>query len=84
MRSQIMRDKPMDPADAINYWVEYVIRHRGAPHLRSAALDLKWYQHLLIDVVLFILAVISGFIFILRFLLKRLFAKKTVDKEKKN
>ena len=33
------------------YWTEYVIRHNGAPHLRSAVLDLAWYQYLLLDVV---------------------------------
>ena len=33
------------------YWTEYVIRHKGAPHLRSAVLDLAWYQYLLLDVV---------------------------------
>jgi len=33
------------------YWTEYVIRHKGAPHLRSAALDLAWYQYFLLDVI---------------------------------
>jgi len=28
-----------------------VIRHKGAPHLRSAVLDLAWYQYLLLDVI---------------------------------
>ncbi|XP_045474737.1 UDP-glycosyltransferase UGT5-like [Harmonia axyridis] len=76
MRSQIMRDKPMEPADALNYWVEYVIRHKGAPHLRVAALDLEWYQYLLIDVVLFILAVLLAVVFSLRFLFNSVLKKK--------
>jgi glucuronosyltransferase len=33
------------------YWTEYVIRHKGAPHLRSAVLDLAWYQYFLLDVI---------------------------------
>ncbi|XP_045474740.1 UDP-glycosyltransferase UGT5-like isoform X3 [Harmonia axyridis] len=81
-RSQIMRDKPMEPADAVNYWVEYVIRHKGAPHLRVAALDLAWYQYLLIDVVLFILAVILVAVFSLRYLMKVLKKKPTSEKKK--
>ncbi|GLG96693.1 ADP,ATP carrier protein 1 [Gryllus bimaculatus] len=32
------------------YWTEYVIRHGGAHHLRSAALDVAWWQYLLLDV----------------------------------
>ncbi|XP_045474744.1 UDP-glycosyltransferase UGT5-like isoform X2 [Harmonia axyridis] len=84
MRSQIMRDKPIEPAEAVNYWVEYVIRHRGAPHLRVAALDLEWYQYLLIDVVLFILAVVVAAVLLLRFLVKLIFKKKPTSKKKKN
>ncbi|KAJ4430001.1 hypothetical protein ANN_22205, partial [Periplaneta americana] len=34
-------DKLLDRAV---WWVEYVIRHKGARHLRSAALELMWYQ----------------------------------------
>ncbi|XP_069675722.1 UDP-glucosyltransferase 2-like [Periplaneta americana] len=50
--SQLFRDRPQSALDTAIYWTEYVIRHRGAPHLRSAALDLTWYQHLLLDVIL--------------------------------
>jgi glucuronosyltransferase len=42
------------------YWTEYVIRHKGAPHLRSAVLDLAWYQYYLLDVIAVLaLAVVS-------------------------
>jgi glucuronosyltransferase len=33
------------------YWTEYVIRHKGAPHLRSAVLELAWYQYEQLDVI---------------------------------
>jgi hypothetical protein len=39
--------------DTAVYWVEYVIRHGGAPHLRVAGLDLPWYKYLLLDVIAF-------------------------------
>uniref|UniRef100_A0A1B6KXH0 UDP-glucuronosyltransferase n=1 Tax=Graphocephala atropunctata TaxID=36148 RepID=A0A1B6KXH0_9HEMI len=35
--SRIVRDQPMSPADAAVYWVEYVLRHGGAPHLKPAS-----------------------------------------------
>ncbi|KAL5244409.1 hypothetical protein ACI65C_011819 [Semiaphis heraclei] len=41
----------MSPAESVVYWTEYVIRHKGAPHLRSHALDLTWYQYFLLDVI---------------------------------
>ncbi|XP_069670380.1 UDP-glucosyltransferase 2-like [Periplaneta americana] len=50
--SQLFRDRPQAAMDTAIYWTEYVIRHRGAPHLRSSALDLSWYQYLLLDVTL--------------------------------
>ena len=32
--------------------MEYVIRHKGAPHLKCATLRLNWYQNQLLDVYL--------------------------------
>lgn len=49
--SRLFRDRPQTPLETAIFWTEYVIRHGGAPHLRSAAMDLTWYQYLLIDVI---------------------------------
>lgn len=54
----------MSTIDKAVYWVEYVIRHRGAHHLRAAAVDLKWYQYYLLDVFVFFIFVILFFIYI--------------------
>ncbi|KAJ9587120.1 hypothetical protein L9F63_028309, partial [Diploptera punctata] len=64
--SQIFKDRPHSAMDTAIYWTEYVIRHNGAPHLRSAALDLSWYQYLLLD-VLVVIAVCLVTIFIILF-----------------
>lgn len=53
-----MHDQPVQPLDLARYWIEYVIRHKGAPHLRSAGLDLSWLQREMIDVTLFLLVII--------------------------
>ncbi|KAJ8874466.1 hypothetical protein PR048_025315 [Dryococelus australis] len=42
--------QPLSPADTAVYWTEYIIRHGGAAYMRSAALDLAWYEYLLLDV----------------------------------
>ncbi|XP_072049034.1 UDP-glucuronosyltransferase 2A1-like [Amphiura filiformis] len=52
--STIFKDKPNHPADEVALWTEYVVRHGGAGHLRSAAHDLNLFQYLLIDVILFL------------------------------
>lgn len=56
--SKIFKDQPMSTADTVAYWVEYVLRHKGAHHLRPASAQLSWYQLALIDVVATILAIL--------------------------
>jgi glucuronosyltransferase len=59
--SAISKDEPVNSINRAVWWTEYVIRHNGTKHLRSAAVDLAWYQYLLLDVVafLFILAAVT-------------------------
>ncbi|KAK9498366.1 hypothetical protein O3M35_003015 [Rhynocoris fuscipes] len=64
-RSAIFKDQPMDILDNVVYWIEYVIRHKGAPHLRPAVLDLYWYQRLMLDVIAFYLLLIFLIVYIL-------------------
>ncbi|CAH1731234.1 unnamed protein product [Aphis gossypii] len=58
--SEIFKDRPMSQEKSVVYWTEYVIRHKGAQHLKSQALNLTWYQYFLLDVI----ALIVLFIFI--------------------
>ncbi|XP_046994322.1 UDP-glucosyltransferase 2-like [Schistocerca americana] len=63
--SAVYREHQSTSLENAVWWVEYVIRHQGAPHLRSAALDLHWWQLLLLDVIAFILAVAAVAAFVL-------------------
>ncbi|XP_069681761.1 UDP-glycosyltransferase UGT5-like isoform X4 [Periplaneta americana] len=86
--SRIFRDRPMSPMDTAIYWTEYVIRHRGAPHLRTAGADLPLYQYLLLDVIAVLLAGVLAVLFIIYFILKKFVAfvrggAKTTSKSKK-
>ncbi|KAI8128479.1 UDP-glucuronosyltransferase 2B18 [Lucilia cuprina] len=56
--SKIFHDRPLGARETAMYWIEYVIRHNGATHLRSAGLDLKWYQFYLLDVIAFVIGCI--------------------------
>lgn len=45
----------MTPLTTAVYWVEYVARHKGAPHLHSAGQDLSFLQYHNLDVFGFII-----------------------------
>ncbi|KAL4112574.1 hypothetical protein QTP88_016329 [Uroleucon formosanum] len=56
--SDRFKDRPMTPQQSVVYWTEYVIRHKGAPHLKSHALNLTWYQYLLLDIIVAALVIV--------------------------
>lgn len=68
--SEIYKDRPMSPMDTAIYWIEYVIRHKGARHLRSAAADLPFYQYLLLDVIAFILLIFVSSILLMYYMFR--------------
>ncbi|XP_049808794.1 UDP-glucosyltransferase 2-like [Schistocerca nitens] len=63
--SAVFREHQETSVDRAVWWVEYVIRHQGARHLRSAARNLRWWQLLLLDVIAFILAATFVAVFLL-------------------
>lgn len=63
--SKQFKDRPASALETAIYWVEYVIRYRGAPHLRSIAVDLPWYQYYLIDVIAALITAVLFTFFIL-------------------
>lgn len=81
---RIFRDRPLSALDTAIFWTEYILRHKGAPHLRSAALDLTWYQYLLLDITVIVVLVIVLFLLAVRKVFKLIFgSKKTTNKKKK-
>lgn len=56
--SALHRDKPLGPLDTAIYWIEFVIRHKGASHLRTESYRMPWYAYYSVDVVCFVLAVL--------------------------
>uniref|UniRef100_A0AAG5DJ22 UDP-glucuronosyltransferase n=1 Tax=Anopheles atroparvus TaxID=41427 RepID=A0AAG5DJ22_ANOAO len=74
--SQVFRDRPLSPLDEAIYWIEYVTRHKGAPQIRSSALDLPWISLALLDVVgLMLLALVVAYT-MLRRIVSNLFGSK--------
>ncbi|XP_041840602.1 UDP glucuronosyltransferase 5 family, polypeptide G1 [Melanotaenia boesemani] len=79
--SQLHHDRPISPMDTAIFWIEYVIRNKGAAHLRSAGFDLPWYSYFSLDVAALFVALsgtfIWGLVSICRFLCCRRFRQKT-------
>lgn len=62
--SELFRDNLVPPMEEAMHWIEYVIRHKGAKHLKASSVDLSWWQYLMWDVVAFFAGslVLSAFI----------------------
>ncbi|XP_030647799.1 UDP-glucuronosyltransferase 2A2-like isoform X4 [Chanos chanos] len=68
--SRIHHDRPIHPRDEAVFWIEFVMRHKGAKHLRVQAHNLTWYQYHSLDVFAFLLAIIALVLFIFYKILK--------------
>ncbi|XP_031331314.1 UDP-glucuronosyltransferase 2A1-like isoform X1 [Photinus pyralis] len=89
--AELAQDQPMTGLEKAVWWSEYVIRHKGAKHLRSPLLDIPWYQYLLLDVIGIIVVTVAVALYLIYFLLKSLvrlvkyiFRSKPKRKQKKN
>lgn len=49
--ADIFKDRPLPPLDMAIYWVEYVLRHRGARHMQSPAVHMNFFAYNSVDIV---------------------------------
>lgn len=63
--SGLLRDTPAQPLDNAMFWIEFVMRHRGAAHLRTESYKMPWYVYYSLDVIAFLLLVVSGTVFLI-------------------
>ncbi|XP_029161391.1 UDP-glucuronosyltransferase 2A2-like [Nylanderia fulva] len=54
----LLHDRPYDELNYAVWWIEHVIRHKGAPHLRNKLRDMPWYKTQLWDIIGFTLLVL--------------------------
>ncbi|XP_068831804.1 UDP-glucuronosyltransferase 2B18-like isoform X7 [Capricornis sumatraensis] len=62
--SAIHHDRPVKPLDLAVFWIEFVMRHKGAKHLRPAIHNLTWLQYHSLDVIGFLLACVATAAFV--------------------
>lgn len=85
MLSRLHRDQPMKPLDQAVFWIEYVIRHKGARHLQAQSNKMSWFVYNSVDVIVALLTVVLLVTFtcisIVRLWWKIIFAGKKVKPE---
>ncbi|KPP57018.1 UDP-glucuronosyltransferase 2A2-like, partial [Scleropages formosus] len=57
--SRLHRDQPMKPLDRAMFWIEFVMRHKGAAHLRTESYKMPWYVYHSVDVIAVLFAFVS-------------------------
>lgn len=69
----------MKPKEALNFWVNHVVKTKGAPHLKSVALQIPLYQRVYLD----LLAVVLIASAVLLLVVMRIWCSLTDKKSKK-
>ncbi|KAJ8708426.1 hypothetical protein PYW07_010551 [Mythimna separata] len=62
--NSMMRDQPQSPLDRGVWWIEYVLRHGGARHLRAPAANMSWAEYLELELLLVLTAVLLAFVLV--------------------
>lgn len=70
--SAIFGANQVHPMDEFIWWIEYVIKFRGAKHLKSHAVDMSLFTYLSLDVILINLLIVSAVLFIIYHLIERI------------
>ncbi|RXM28280.1 UDP-glucuronosyltransferase 2B20, partial [Acipenser ruthenus] len=83
--SSLQRDQPIKPMDSALFWIEYVMRNKGAAHLRTESYRMPWYAYYCVDVIVVLLAAVLVFmaaiIGIVRFMCCRVCKKRKIKHE---
>ncbi|KAG7306656.1 hypothetical protein JYU34_008074 [Plutella xylostella] len=78
--SRRFKDRPMSALDSATYWIEYVIRHKGANFIKGPKRNLYWFQYYFLDLWLAVLTSLWVILKVLKALLSLVFGKKEVVK----
>ncbi|KAL0194055.1 hypothetical protein M9458_012351, partial [Cirrhinus mrigala] len=62
--SRIHHDRPIKPLDESVFWIEFVMRNKGAKHLRVEAHNLTWYQYHCLDVFAFLITILTVVLYV--------------------
>ncbi|XP_056632310.1 UDP-glucosyltransferase 2-like isoform X2 [Diorhabda sublineata] len=75
---EIFRDEEIPSLQRAVYWTEYVIRHKGAKHLKSPIVDMPAWKFYMLDVLGFLAIILILILFVIYLLLRTLFRRLTL------
>ncbi|XP_044187174.1 UDP-glucuronosyltransferase 2A2-like [Thunnus albacares] len=81
--SRLHRDQPLKPLDRAMFWIEFVMRHKGAAHLKTDSYKMSWIQYHSIDVITLLLVSVTLMSLICILIVKCLWCK-VFGRKKKN
>jgi len=88
--SVVFKDRPQKPLETALFWTEYIIKHKGATHLRSPSRDLNLFQYHSLDVIAAVASLLFALLYIifaiLRFIFRKICgtSKKATSAKKRN
>ncbi|XP_070132936.1 UDP-glycosyltransferase UGT5-like [Drosophila bipectinata] len=68
--SDLYRDRPLTAQETVIYWTEYVLRHRGAPHLQSPVVHMSFIAYHNIDIYIILILILSIVVVLTKFVFK--------------
>ncbi|XP_049861944.1 UDP-glycosyltransferase UGT5-like [Schistocerca gregaria] len=71
--SVLFHDRPEKLTETAVHWMEYVIRHKGTYHTRSASLDLAWYQYLLLNIIAALVVLLGALLLLVALAVRALY-----------
>nr|WEU75317.1 uridine diphosphate-glycosyltransferases 340F1 [Glyphodes pyloalis] len=66
----VSNDQPQTSLERAVWWTEYVIRHRGAKHLRSPTADISWSEYYMLNIAVPVLGAAILFLVIILLVLR--------------
>ncbi|XP_076063030.1 UDP-glucosyltransferase 2-like isoform X2 [Oratosquilla oratoria] len=79
--SIVIRDQMETPIERAVWWIEYVLRHQGAPSLRCPGADLSWIEYFCLDVLFIVYVILFAGYWFFKKLFCKLFGKKKEKQE---
>lgn len=79
-------DRPVSALDTAMFWIEYVIRHKGAEFIKNPAARLSWIEYNMLDVYAFVLAIAAAAVLAIVKVamgLQKVFTLSKIDSRKK-
>ncbi|XP_053969154.1 UDP-glucosyltransferase 2-like [Anastrepha ludens] len=74
--SRLYHDQPMKPLQTAIYWTEYVLRYKGAPHMRVAAQELSLIEYHNLDTIVVLFGGPLLVLLLVVYMIKKIVTKK--------